>query len=109
MQTIHFSVQTSGIRIRFTGYSFRKALETEKNMLESFLHQGKNATYVIFVQNHLKREKTQKKKIIFPFGPPGFGTGSGSARRFLPGSGSPKKKCGCETLKFSYSFALGHS
>ena len=34
-------------RIRITGYSFRKALETEKiNMLESFLHQGKKATYV---------------------------------------------------------------
>ena len=39
------SVQTSGIRIRITGYSFRKALETkEKNLLESFLHQGKKAT-----------------------------------------------------------------
>ena len=64
------SVRTSGIRIRITGYSFRKSLETEKNMLESFLHQGKNATYVIFVQNHLKREKTQKKKSFSPLAPP---------------------------------------
>ena len=36
-------LQTSGIRIRIIGYSFRKALETEKNMLESFLHEGKKA------------------------------------------------------------------
>ena len=32
------SVQTSRIRIRITGYSF-------KNMLASFLQQGKKATY----------------------------------------------------------------
>ena len=45
------SVQTSGIRIRITGYSFTKALETGKKMLESFLHRGKKATYV-FCVNH---------------------------------------------------------
>ena len=35
-----YSVQTSGIMIRITGYSFRKALGTEKKMLESFLHRN---------------------------------------------------------------------
>ena len=49
------SVQTSGIRIRITGYSFRKAMETEKNiyiyMLESFLNQWKKTSYV-FCVNH---------------------------------------------------------
>ena len=40
------SVQTPGIGIRITGYSFRKTLETEqKNMLESFIHQGKKAMF----------------------------------------------------------------
>ena len=100
------SVQTLGIRIRITGYSFRKALE-------SFLHQGKRqhlfflcanhpfqsiwsrknfinsfSNFFRIVQNHLKREKTQKS--FFPFTPripPG--SGSGSAWRFL--SGSAKK------------------
>ena len=45
------SVQTSGIRIRITGYSFRKALETEKNMLESFLHLRKRQ-HIFFCVNH---------------------------------------------------------
>ena len=35
------SVQTSGIRIRITGYSFRKALETEKKCWYHFYIRGK--------------------------------------------------------------------
>ena len=43
------SVQISGI---ITGYSFRKSLETEKkNILESFLHQEKKATYRVSQKN----------------------------------------------------------
>ena len=63
------------------------------------------------VKNHLKREKNSKKKIIFslyhhplPRIPPG--SGSGSAWRFLPGSGSAKKKCGSETLLYHISIYL---
>ena len=48
-------------------------------------------------------KKTQKKKFIFPLTPSPLprippGSGSGSASKFLPGSGSANKKCGSETL-----------
>ena len=56
------SVQTSGIRIRITGYSFRKALETEKkNTLESFLHQGKKAIYVFLCYSSVSGNLEPKK------------------------------------------------
>ena len=60
------SVQTSEIRIRITGYSFRKALETEKNMLASYLHQGKKATYV-FCVNHPFQAIWNRKNFINSF------------------------------------------
>ena len=106
MQTIFVSsVKTSGIRIRITGYSFRKALETEKkNMLESFYIRGKrqhmffvlidrfrqfgaenffiNSFSIFFkvVKNHLKREKNH----FFPLPsriPPGSGSRSAKKMR----------------------------
>ena len=57
-----FSVQTSGIRIRSTGYSFRKVLETEKNiyMLESFLRQGKRQ-HMFFVRSSVSDNLEPKK------------------------------------------------
>ena len=92
------SVQTSGIRIRSTGYSFKKALETKKIKTKICWHhfylKGKKATYVFFVliirfrefgdenntvifqiiskfeqPNHLKHEKTKKNPTFFPFTP----------------------------------------
>ena len=114
------SVQTSGIRIRSTGYSFKKALETKKIKTKICWHhfylKGKKATYVFFVliirfrefgdenntvifqiiskfeqPNHLKHEKTKKKTNIFSLYPPDTPRIQiRSARWFLPGSGSAK-------------------
>ena len=42
------SVQTSGIRIRITGYSFRKALETEKNLCWNHFYIGGKRQHMFF-------------------------------------------------------------
>ena len=51
----NFFCQTSGIKIRITGF-FQKALETKKNknMLETFLYEGKRATYGFFCVNQFQ-------------------------------------------------------
>jgi len=43
------SVQTSGIRIRITGYSFRKALETEKKYAGIIFKLGEKGNICFFV------------------------------------------------------------
>ena len=89
MQTIPFFC--SGIRIRITGYSFKKSWKLTKNMLESFLHQGKKATYSIsvliirfrqfgterknsnffesFSESSETRKNLKRKKSFFPLSP----------------------------------------
>ena len=107
------SVQTSRIRIRITGYSFRKALETEKKKYAEIIftsgEEGNIRFFCVWIirfrqfgaKMFLKvvriiwNEKKLKKNHFFS-----FNLGSGSAWRFLPGSGSAKK-CGSESLVFS--------
>ena len=61
------SVQTSGIRVRITGYSFRKTLETKKKYAGIILHQGKKATHVFFVLINRFRQFGAEKIFINSF------------------------------------------
>ena len=57
-------VQTSGIRIRITGYSFRKSLETEKKISWNYFYIRGKRQHMFFCVNHLFQAIWSRRKIF---------------------------------------------